>query len=89
MDSNKNSKNLIILGMVLLVLAGCIVVALKGFNVSLLFGKHEAVELKLGVEYNSEEINSICKEVFGDEKYIIKAVEVFDDAFQVNIKKKS
>ncbi len=86
MDSNKNSKKIIILGLILLIIAGLIVVSLKGVNVSLLFGKHESIELKLGKEVNMKIINEICREVFQDKRYVAKELEVFGDSFQINIK---
>ena len=85
MDANKNSKKIIILGMILLIIAGIIVVALKGFNVTLMFGKHEAIELKLGKEINMNTVREICDEVFIDKKYVAKELEVFGDSFQVNV----
>ena len=39
----KNSKKIIILGIILLIIAGVIVVSLKGFNVSLMIGRHESI----------------------------------------------
>lgn len=85
MDTNKNSKKIVILGIILLIIAGLIVVALKGFNVSLMFGKHEAVELKVGKEVNQNEIEEICEEVFQDKKYVAKELEVFSDSMQINV----
>ena len=37
----KGNKKILLLGMVLLIVAGIIVVALKGFKVSLILQKHE------------------------------------------------
>lgn len=85
MDTNKNSKKIVILGIILLIIAGLIVVALKGFNVSLMFGKHEAVELKVGKEVNQNEIEEICEAVFQDKKYVAKELEVFSDSMQINV----
>lgn len=86
METNKNSKKIIILGLILLVIAGLIVVSLKGFNVSLLFGKHETVELKVGKEINMNTVKEICDDVFQGKKYIVKELEVFGDSFQINVK---
>ena len=86
MDTNKNSKKIVILGIILLTVAGIIVVALKGFNVTLMFGKHESIELKVGKEVNINTIKEICNEVFTDKKYVAKELEVFGDSFQVNVK---
>ena len=85
MELNKNSKKILILGIILLIIAGIIVVLLKGFNVSLMFGKHESIEMKIGTEVNMETVNEICKEVFQDKKYVAKELEVFGDSFQINV----
>lgn len=81
----KNSKKIIILGLILLIIAGIIVVALKGFRVSLMFGKHEVIELKIGKDLNLDTINEICDEVFKNKKYVVKEKELFNDSFQVSV----
>lgn len=86
MDINKNSKKIVILGLILLMIAGLIVVALKGFNVSLMFGKHEAIELKVEKGVNISQIEEICDDVFQDKKYVAKELEVFGDSLQINVK---
>ena len=85
MDTNKNSKKIVILGLILLILAGLIVVALKGFHVSLMFGKHETIELKVGKEVSISQIEEICDAVFQDKKYVAKELEVFGDSLQINV----
>lgn len=86
METNKNSKKIVILGLILLIIAGLIVVSLKGFQVSLMFGKHESVELKVGKEIDIKIVQEICDQIFDNQKYVIKELEVFGDSFQLNIK---
>lgn len=85
MDSNKNIKKIAYLGIILLIIAGLIVVALKGFNVEFLFGKHETIEVKVGKEVYIEDVKEICNEVFSGKKYLVKKLEVFNDSFQINV----
>lgn len=85
MESNKNSKKIVSLGIILLIIAGIIVVALKGFNVSLMFGNHEVIEVRVGKEVNIDIVNKICREVFQDKKYVAKELEVFGESFQINV----
>lgn len=85
MESNKNSKKILILGMILLILAGVTVVALKGFNVSLIFGKHEVIEIKLNSNMNLDIMKQICDEVFQNKKYAVKELEVFGDSVQITV----
>lgn len=79
------NKKIVILGLILLVIAGIIVVALKGFNVNLMLSQHESVDFVIGKEFNISDIESICKDVFGDKKVILRKVELFDDAININV----
>lgn len=79
------TKKILLLGLILIIVAGIIVVALKGVNVSLLFEQHESVNLIIGKEVNIKDINNMCKEVFKDKKVIVRKVELFDDAVNINV----
>lgn len=85
MDTNKNSKKIIILGVILLIIAGLIVVALRGFNVSLMFGKHETIEIKIGKEVDLKMMEQISKETFQSKNFMVKELEVFGDSIQINV----
>lgn len=85
MSTNKNNKKILILGIILLVLAGIIVVALKGFDVSLMFGKHESIEIKLDSKIDLNIIEEVCSEIFTDKEYVVKELEVFGDSAQINV----
>lgn len=85
METRKSRKKILSLGIILLVIAGLIVVSLKGFNVSLMFGKHEIIEVKMDSEIQLDLVNQICDEVFGDKKYLAKELEIFGDSFQINV----
>ena len=89
MDTRKNSGKIVILGIILLIVAGIIVVALKGFNVSLMFGKHETVNIKLDVDADVNKVREICKETFGKKDFVVKGLEVFGDSVQINVDRKS
>lgn len=85
MDTNKNSKKIIILGIILLIIAGGVVVILKGFNVSLMFGKHEAIEIKLDTDVSLQTMKEICEETFENKDFVVKELEVFGDSAQINV----
>lgn len=85
MDTKKNSGRIVIFGMILLIVAGIIVVALKGFNVSLMFGKHERINIKLDVNADLNKVEEICKETFGKKDFVVKGLEVFGDSVQINV----
>lgn len=85
MDTNKNSKKIVLLGIILLIIAGVIVVALRGFNVSLLFGNHESIELKIGSQMDINKCQEICNEIFAEKEFVLKELEVFGNSIQINV----
>lgn len=85
MKVSKNNKKIVILGVSLLILAGIIIIALKGLNVALMFGKHEAVEIKLDKEVDLIAVKDVCKDVFVNKKFVVKGLEVFNESAQINV----
>lgn len=76
-------KKLLLLGVILLIIAGIIVVALKGMNVSLQLQKHESIVVKVGKEIEINDIKEICNSVFENRKFIIRKVELFSDSVDI------
>lgn len=62
------TKKILLLGLILIIIAGIVVVALKGVNVSLLYEQHESVNLVVGKEIDINDIKDICKEVFNNKE---------------------
>ncbi len=85
MEEQVKLTKIAIFGLILLILAGIIVVALKGFNVSLLFGKHEEIQIKLETDVNLDKVQEACRETFGDKKFVAKMLEIFGDSAQINV----
>ena len=79
------SKKILLLGLILLIIAGVIVIALKGLNVSLMFKDHETVNLYIGKEIDYNEFKNLCKEIFGDKKVVLRRVELFGDSISINV----
>lgn len=78
-------KKIVLLGLILIIVAGVVVVALKGFNVSLVYEQHEAIKLVIGKNIDIADIEDICKEVFNDKKVILRKIELFDDAVNIDV----
>ncbi len=76
-------KKILLLGITLLIVAGIVVVALRGINVSLILQKHDAINLLVGKEVSITDIENICREVFGDKKVIIRKLELFNDSVNI------
>ncbi len=79
------SKKIVLLGLILLIIAGIVVVALKGFNVDLMLEQHEAINIVIGKEINIKDVKEICKEVFKNKQTIIRTVDLFNDSFNIGV----
>ncbi len=79
------SKKIILLGIVLLIIAGIVVVSLKGVKVSLNLQQHEEVNVYIGKPVELKEVKNICKEVFGNKYFMVIDVDTFNDAYSINV----
>ena len=79
------SKKIILLGIILLIIAGIVVVSLKGVKVSLNLQQHEEVTVYIGKPVELKEVKNICKEVFGNKYFIVIDVDTFKDAYSINV----
>ena len=77
----KNKIILFILALILL--AGIILVCVKGFKVSLDLRAHDTLKFVFDQKFEMSDITKICEEVFKDKEYEIKTVEVFSDAIYI------
>lgn len=76
-------KKIILLGIILLIVAGMVVVALKGFNVSLTLKQHELLNLYIGKEVNLKDVKDICKDVFKNKNFELRKLELFNDSVNI------
>ena len=81
----KINKKIGLLALILLVIAGLVVVILRGFNVSLMSRQHESLDIVLGKTFDVRDVRDICDKVFPDKKYVVRVIEVFKDAVEVNV----
>lgn len=79
------SKKIILLGIILLIVAGIVVVALKGVKVSLVLQQHEEINVYIGKPTDIKDMKNICKEVFGDKRFVVRDLDVFSDAYSINV----
>ena len=77
------SKQLKIVLMVLIIIAGIVMIAVKGFNFDLKYQDTQRVELYIQTEFNIADIKQITNEVFGNQKVMIQKVEVFEDSVSI------
>ncbi len=77
------SKQLKIILIVLVIIAGIVMIAVKGLNFDLKYQDTQRVELYLKTEFNISDIRQITNEVFGSQKVMIQKVEVFEDSVSI------
>ena len=77
------SKQLKIILIALVIIAGIAMIAVKGFNFDLKYQDTQRVELYLKTEFNISDIRQITNEVFGNQKVMIQKVEVFEDSVSI------
>lgn len=78
------NKKILMYSLIVFILAGIIVVLLKGFNIDLMLRSHESIEYVIGKEFELKDIHQIAKEVLQDKNIKIRTIEVFDDAVSIN-----
>lgn len=78
------TKKIIGILMALIIIAGIIVVAVKGFNVELKYIQHQKIELNIGQKVEISKIQKVANEVFGKNKAIVQIIEVYKDAVQIS-----
>lgn len=77
-------KNKIILFVLaLILLAGIVMVCVKGFKVSLDLREHDTLKFVFDQKFEMSDITKVCDEVFKNKEYAIKTVEVFSDAIYI------
>ena len=79
------NKKILLLGIVLLIIAGIVVVALKGVKVSLMLQQHESVSVYLGKKVEVDDVKNICKDVFGNKTVVVRGAEYFNELFNINV----
>lgn len=79
------SKKILLLGMILLIVAGIVVVSLKGVKVSLKLQQHEVINVYLEKKVEFKEFKNICKAVFGNKRFELRNVEYFNNSFDISV----
>ena len=77
------SKQLKIILIALVIIAGIVMIAVKGFNFDLKYQDTQRVELYLKTEFKISDIKNITNEVFENQKVMIQKVEVFEDSVSI------
>lgn len=71
---------------ILVVVVGIIMVALKGFNFELKYQDAKRIEIVLNKDFEESEIKQIAKESFGGQKVLVQKLEIYEDAVTITAK---
>lgn len=82
------SKKIIYILLALVILAGAIMVGVKGFNVDTMYTDSVRLYVYLQKEFEDNDLKQIAQEVFGTDKIIVQKVEVYKDMAVITIKQK-
>ena len=78
----KNKKVIIAAILAIILIAGIVMVVVKGFNFESTYTNAQEIELRLNKEFNINDIQKIAQEVFGKD-VSVRAVELYNDAISV------
>ena len=78
------NKKIISLALVLLIIAGLVVVLLKGFNVDFMLKQHDSIEYTMNSDFEMTDVENIASEVLKDKKFEIRVIELFNDAVSIH-----
>ena len=79
----EKNKKIIAIIVAIIIIVGIVVIAVKGFNVSLYLKDHTVLSYTFDQTFEKEDVKEICKEVFGDKDFDVRMVEVFDDSVYI------
>ena len=74
---NKKKVMLILIPIVAIIVAGILMICLKGFNYSLLYSNIQRLNIYMDKEFNVEDIKTITNEVFGDKQVKVQKANQF------------
>ncbi len=66
-----------------ILIAGILILAILGLNVSLDYCANEQIEIYIGKDFENEDIRNIVKEVTGNEWVMIQKVELYEDMVSI------
>ena len=85
----KVMKRVVSILLICLLIAGIIVIAVKGFNVGLKYSENTQIAINIGKTFELNDIKQITSEVFKGQRVIIQKVELYEDMVQITVKEAS
>lgn len=85
----KVMKRVVSILLICLLIAGIIVITVKGFNVGLKYSENTQIAINIGKTFEINDIKQITSEVFKGQRVIIQKVELYEDMVQITVKEAS
>lgn len=85
----KVMKRVVSILLICLLIAGIIVIEVKGFNVGLKYSENTQIAINIGKTFEINDIKQITSEVFKGQRVIIQKVELYEDMVQITVKEAS
>lgn len=85
----KVMKKVVSILLICLLIAGIIVIAVKGFNVGLKYSENTQIAINIGKTFEINDIKQITSELFKGQRVIIQKVELYEDMVQITVKEAS
>ena len=85
----KVMKRVVSILLICLLIAGIIVIAVKGFNVGLKYSENTQIAINIGKTFEINDIKQITSEVFKGQRVIIQKVELYEDMVKITVKEAS
>ena len=79
-------KKVILAVLICIILAGIVVIATIGVKADIIYSKNVQLNVYLNKTFEDSEIKQILQQVFQNERFIMKDVEIFKDEFTVLLK---
>lgn len=89
MKKISNISRIVILLAIIIVVAGVVMVVIKGYNFSLDYKEHSRIEIYIGKQFETKDIKEITNQVLGNKQVSIKKVEVFNQSVAIEVEELS
>ncbi len=75
--------------LVAIIIAGGIMVGLKGFNKDIPYKDNATIYIQVNQDFTNKEMKEIAKEVFGNERIVVQTVELYKDMVSFTVEEAS
>ncbi len=89
MKNKKIIKIVLISLAIIILIAGVVVTAMKGFNFDVKYDKSTRIEIQIGSTFNINDIKNITNEIFPNERVMLQKVELYEDRLVITVKEAS